>query len=322
MCTTIGFSYKEGCVFGRTLEVGVRLNNRIGYVPPNTAGFIPTLNGAFPSTYATLGTVFYDIASFGDGINEKGLMGSNNLFPKMATFSKQEAPNKLNLTIARAFDYLLTRCATVNEVKQTAETLNIMAKGIDDSDLSNEMHFFFMDETGDKVVLEPENGRLRVYDNPFGVLTNAPEFSWHTTNLKNHLHLQPENIEKRTFNTHTVSKLGEGTGSVGLPGDFTPPSRFVRSAYYVANTPVDLTHEDAVLQAFRILSHADIPTGAVVDSLTGHKDETLYTGIMDTWKKAYYIKQRSNIDLQAFYLDDFNEARDIVFVDLKKDMVL
>ncbi|OJF94023.1 linear amide C-N hydrolase [Alkalibacterium sp. 20] len=322
MCTTIGFSYRDGVVFGRTLEVGFQMDNKITYVPKNTKGFITTTDGVFPTHYATIGTTFFNIASFGDGINEQGLMGSNNLFPGYASFADAEMPDKLNLTTARAFDYLLTRCATVAEVKAEAQKLCIVEKGIDANDLSKEMYFFFMDADGNGVVLEPKNGILTVHDNPFGVLTNAPDFPWHTTNLRNYLSLQPENIEERMYHTTKLSKLGEGSGSVGLPGDFTPPSRFVRSAYLVAHTPANLDREEAILQAFRILSHADIPTGAVMDNIRGQQDETLYTGMMDTKKKACFIKQRSYIDLQSFYLEDFTEEKGIVFVKIKKEMTL
>jgi len=322
MCTTIGFSYKAGVVFGRTLEVGVPLDNKVGYVPKNMPDFIPTRNGSFSTKYATLGTMFFSVASFGDGLNEHGLMGSNNLFPGYASFAKEDKADKINLTTSRAFDYLLTRCATVKEVRAEAENLCITEKGETDTDLSTEMHFYFMDAAGESIVLEPNQGRLSAYENPFGVLTNAPEFPWHATNLRNYLHLQPENVDGRSFTDAELTKLGQGTGAVGLPGDFTPPSRFIRSAYFVANTPKDLNRNEAILQGFRILSQADIPEGAVKDPVNGHLDETLYTSIMDTQQKAYLIKQHTYIDIQPFYLEDFKDKKEIVFVDLNKEMPL
>ena len=322
MCTTIGFAYKEGQVFGRTLEVGVELDNKVLFVPKETKDFIKTADGTFSSKYAVLGTGYFDIPSFGDGINEKGLMGSNNLFPGYASFAKEKEEGKVNLTTSNAFDYLLSRCENVEEVKKEAANLRIVERGATKEDTAASNHFFFMDESGAKIVLEPKEGRLIPYDNPFGILTNAPDFSWHTTNLKNYIHLQPENIEERSFNGTSVSKFGEGTGMLGLPGDFTPPSRFIRSAYFVSETPKDLKRNDAILEAFRILSQADIPTGAVIDPKNGYKDETLYTGVMDTKKKAYFVKCHNNIDLQAFYLDDFQEKKEITFVEWKKEMVL
>lgn len=322
MCTTIGFKYKEGQVFGRTLEVGVALDNKILFVPKNTPNFIKTADEPLSSTYAVLGTGFFNIPSFGDGINEVGLMGSNNLFPGYASFAKEKEKGKVNLTTSNAFDYLLSRCKNIEEVKQEAANLLIVERGADENDTAASNHFFFMDRSGAKIVLEPKEGSLVPYDNPYGVLTNSPDFSWHETNLKNYLNLQSANVEEKDFNGVSVSKLGEGTGMLGLPGDFTPPSRFVRSAFFVSETPKELKRNEAILEAFRILSQADIPTGVVVDPQNGYKDETLYTGIMDTNKLAYFVKCHDNINLQSFYLADFQDKKEVTFVELKKEMTL
>lgn len=322
MCTTIGFSYQDGIIFGRTLEVSVKLDHKILYVPKNTKELLQVKDRVFSTKYATIGTGFFNIASLGDGINEMGLMGSSNLFPGYASFAKKAVEGKINLVTSTAFDYLLSRCKDVDEVRQEAEKLILLEKYEEGERQTTSNHFFFMDAKGGKIVLEPKNGRLVPYDNPYGVLTNAPEFHWHETNLKNYLNIRPENIENRDFNGTVVSKFGEGSGAVGLPGDFTPPSRFVRSAFFVANTPKDLERQAAILQGFRILSQADIPTGAVVDLEKGHKDETLYTSIMDTQKKAYFIKCHDNNTIQPFYLEDYQEKSDITFIEIEKEMTL
>ena len=89
----------------------------------------------------------------------------------------------INTTTANAFDYLLTCCKDVDQVKIEAKKIVILEKM--GEEVSSANHFFFMDSKGHKLVLEPKNGRLIAYDNPYGVLTNSPEFPWHTTNLKN-----------------------------------------------------------------------------------------------------------------------------------------
>lgn len=109
---------------------------------------------------------------------------------------------------------------------------------------------------------------------------------------------------------------------LGIPGDFTPPSRFVRAAYFVANTDKSLERESAILQGFRILSQFDIPKGAIVDPKEGHTDETLYTSLMDSKSKKYFIKCHNNIDIQGFSLEDFKDEGDIKFIELKKNMDL
>lgn len=179
-----------------------------------------------------------------------------------------------------------------------------------------------MDKKGNKLVLEPKDGKLVAYDNPYGVLTNAPEFPWHITNLKNYINLKAENTKEGIFNGNKLTQFGEGTGMLGLPGDFTPPSRFIRSAYYVSNTDKKLEGNSAILQGFRILSQFDIPEGSIIDPVEKHQDETLYTSIMDTEKLSYFIKCHTNINIQKFCLEDFKNKTGVEFVELNKVMDL
>lgn len=319
MCTTIGYSYEKGQVFGRTLELGMVLDNKMLFVPKNNS-FIETSAGNLKSKYNVLGSGFFNIASFGDGINEKGLVASNNFFPAYASFAKKPLEGMINTTTPNAFDYLLSNCKNIDEVKKEANKIVLLEKMGEEESSAN--HFFFMDAEGNKLVLEPKNGKLLVYENPYGVLTNAPDFPWHATNLKNYVHLKAENTVETDFNKETVRQLGEGTGMLGLPGDFTPPSRFVRAAYFVSKTKKDMKRQDALLQGFRILSQFDIPEGAIIDPVEKHTDETLYTSMMETENKAYHIKTHRNINLQSFYLNDFKDKTDITFVELKKEMNL
>lgn len=319
MCTTIGFAHNLGQVFGRTLELGMVLDNKILYVPKGTE-FIETVDRKIASKYNVLGAGFFDIASFGDGMNEMGLMGSSNFFPGYASFADHAEDGMINTTTPNAFDYLLSICKNIEEVKEEAKKILLVKKMGDEDSSAN--HFFFMDKEGNKVVLEPENGKLIAYDNPYGVLTNAPQFPWHTTNLKNYINLNPENTKESHYNKTKVTQLGEGTGMLGLPGDFTPSSRFIRAAYYVSNTAKNMERSKAILQGFRILSQFDIPEGAIIDPVEKHNDETLYTSIMDTEKQGYHIKTHTNINLQSYYLKDFKDKKDITFVELNKTINL
>lgn len=317
MCTTIGFSYKNGQVFGRTLELGMVLENKVLFVPKGYQ-IVETDTQTYESIYNTLGSGFFEIVSFGDGINEAGLMGSNNFFPGYASFSKEKEVGMINTTTSHAFDFLLTRCKSIEEVREEAKKINLVKKILDQESSAN--HFFFMDTDGNKLVLEPKDGKLVAYDNPYGVLTNAPDFPWHQINLKNFINLKPENTKEAYINGTKVTQFGEGTGMLGLPGDFTPPSRFVRAAYYVSNTDKNLDRHAAILQGFRILSQFDIPKGAIIDPIEKHKDETLYTSIFDTKKSSYHVKCHTNINIQSFYLEDFKNDTQVKFIELAKTM--
>lgn len=319
MCTTIGFKYKEGQVFGRTLELGMVLDNKILYVPKDSE-IIKVSDGYLKTKYNCIGSGFFDVASFGDGINEAGLMGSNNFFPKYASFAKEVVEDKINTTTAFAFDLLLTTCQNVNEVKSLAKKINLVEELNEEKSAAN--HFFFMDKNGNKVVLEPKDGKLLAYENPVGVLTNAPSFDWHLTNLQNYVNLQASNIDETSYNDFKVSKFGEGSGMLGIPGDFTPPSRFIRASYFLSKTDKNLNRDQALLQGFRILSQFDIPEGSIVDEKEKHEDQTLYTSMIDTKTFTYHIKCHNNINIQSFSLNDYSKEKEIKFIQLEKKMEL
>lgn len=319
MCTTISYSYNNGQVFGRTLELGLVLDNKILYIPRGKKK-IKTTEQDLLSKYNSLGTGFFDIESFGDGINEHGLMASTNYFQGYASFASEPVNGLINTDTANAFDYLLTSCKNVQEVRREAEKINILTELNGEKSLAN--HFFFTDAKGETIVLEPKDGELLAYDNPYGVLTNTPEFPWHTTNLKNYIHLKPENTAESYMNETKIIQFGQGTGMLGLPGDFTPPSRFIQAAYYVSATDKNMDRIPAILQGFRILSQFDIPAGAIIDPAAGHEDKTLYTSMMDTNKLSYHIKSHTNINLQNYYLKDFKDETEIQFIELDKSMDL
>lgn len=304
MCTTIGFKYNEGVVFGRTLEMSTILEHKILYVPRGNS----EINQSFPNTkYAVLGTGFTGYLAFGDGVNEVGLMGSYNFFPMNNKFASESIEGKLNMITDRAFNLMLTTCRSVEEVKQLAQTINLL--GVDPVSLqvSSQNHFFFMDATGAGIVLEPQGASFKVFDNPYGVLTNAPEFDYHTKNLSNYINLSP--IAKET----EVKPYGLGSGMLGIPGDFTPASRFIRAWYFVSNTAKDLKSQAALQQAFRILGQFDIPDGAVRDTHNNRDDITLYTAVMDAEQKTYHLKCRNNSTIQSFNMNDYGDQ--IVWID-------
>src|SRR5699024_635744 len=123
-----GFPYKDGVIFGRTLEMGITLDNQILYVPKNYHGFIQSTEKEYATKYAVIGTGFMNIPSFGDGMNEMGLVGSSNLFPGYSSFATEEVTGKINISSAHAFDYLLSRCKDVQEVKTVADQIVLIER--------------------------------------------------------------------------------------------------------------------------------------------------------------------------------------------------
>ncbi len=169
-------------------------------------------------------------------------------------------------------------------------------------------HYVVYDKSGKSIVIEPIKGKLVFYDNPIGVMTNSPTFDWHMTNLRNYTNMKAENVNSMTINGVTFKQLGQGSGMYGIPGDFTPPSRFVRAtAFCVTALPVETTYE-AVGDVFHILNNFDIPKGfsrEVVDG-TVYADYTQLTCARDPYELKFYYKTYKNQDVKMFDLSEFD----------------
>jgi choloylglycine hydrolase len=133
---------------------------------------------------------------------------------------------------------------------------------------------------------------LKIYDDPLGILTNSPTFDWHMTNLGNYIGLTPMIRGSITTGGATVQGFGQGSGFFGLPGDFTPPSRFVRAVAYQQTALQPATAADDVQQIFHILNNFDIPVGSVRDTVQGQAvDEyTLWTSAEDLTNLVFYFR--------------------------------
>lgn len=122
-------------------------------------------------------------------------------------------------------------------------------------------HYVLHDAAGNCAVIEYVDGKRSIHDNPLGVFTNAPTFDWHITNLRNYANLSVTNVPPVELVGVRLSGFGQGNGLFGLPGDFTPPSRFVRAVAFSQSSVATKTAVDAILQAFHILNQFDIPKG-------------------------------------------------------------
>ncbi len=166
-------------------------------------------------------------------------------------------------------------------------------------DTCPQLHYLVTDESGASIVVEFKGGKAKIFDS-IGVITNNPTYDWHMTNMKNYIGLQPLSRENAVFNGKTYDKLGNGTGAVGLPGDFTPPSRFVRAMFFLSTAiPTTKTGPDeAIDRAFRVLNQFDIPEGSIVaNSPTGKgqiQDSTAWTSLSDLKRKRYYFHTQNS----------------------------
>ena len=160
-----------------------------------------------------------------------------------------------------------------------------------------------------QVVLEITGGKPCFYENSLGVLTNSPGFEWQMTNLNNYVNLYPGNVNGQDRNGLSLRPFGAGAGMLGLPGDVTPPSRFVRAAFYQSTAPVLATARETVVQCFHILNNFDIPVGlehAIGDVPAGLPSATQWTSATDITGRMIYYRSAWNMSVRCIDLKTIN----------------
>jgi choloylglycine hydrolase len=260
-----------------------------GQTPSGTKGL------KFEAKYGFVGVTAGDDGSLIiDGMNEAGLNAAVFYFPGYAEYPSVTPDNiKHGVSPAQLSTWILATCATVDDVKRTLNEVTVLPVFMELMKMVPDLHYKIQDANGKCIVIEPINGGLKVYDNPLRVLTNSPGFPWHLTHLDNFLNLSPAYPKERTIGKHTFSAFGLGGGLVGLPGDFTPPSRFVRVAIFSQNYPRPPDSEHAVAAMFHLLNNFDIPRGSnmpPLDTVESESDYTSWTVASDLAKLRIHWK--------------------------------
>ena len=312
-CTGVRLISKDGsCVTGRTVEFGLRLEGSCAVIPRDHAFEGTTSQGkglSYRSQYQAVGLIAFQDPSILDGVNEKGLAVGTFYFPGYASYAEISPQNQAKALSPLQFpNWLLTQFATVEEIKKGLSDV-VIAPTINPKwgTTPPPFHYIAYDASGDSVVIEPIQGRLVVTDNPLGVFTNSPTFDWHLTNLRNYASLHPENAPPQNLGGVTLASFGQGSGMWGLPGDFTPPSRFVRAAFMSATALPGQTGEEAMARVFHILNLFDIPLGSVRPGSDENLfEETQFTTVKDGKALKYYFKDYGNQSIRMVDLHQFD----------------
>lgn len=281
---------------------------------------------SYQSKYAVIGGDMGGPKVVADGLNEMGLSAGTFYFPGFAGYAKINASNAQKALSPLEFPHwLLTQFANVDEVKKEIHNVVIAPTLFKDWGIVPPFHYVVYDKQGKCIVIEPIDGELVVYDNPLGVITNSPTFDWHMTNLRNYMNLSPVNIPEIDMNGVILQQLGQGNGLCGLPGDFTPPSRFVRAAIFSTTALPSKNANDAVLQTFHILNQFDIPLGAVraIENGVAYMDYTMITTVKDPENLNYYFRtyDNQNISVVKFKAFDLN-AKNIKMIDTTAPQII
>lgn len=323
-CTGVRLIAKDGSVaYGRTLEWGTfDINTRVAIVPRGYqfTGLTPDgRNGKkWKGKYGILGLDALSKDELVDGMNETGLTAGLFYHPGFAEyvpFDKAQASNTIDAVDVLA--YILSRYATIDEIKKGLAGVRVGGVVEPALGIPVPAHWIVVEPSGKSIAIEHINGELTFFDNPLGVITNAPTFDWHLTNLRNYVNLSPVAIPGKKIEDMNFAPLGGGSGMIGLPGDFTPPSRFIRVVAWSQTARPLKNSNEGIYEVFRILDNFNVPLGAAEGSsdtdtnLAGMRSATIWTSGWDTAQKVLYYHTQHNRRLRKVDLKklDFSGSK-------------
>ena len=330
-CTGISLKAGDGAAIrARTLEFGFPLQSNVIVVPVGKefSGALPDGGKGltYKTRYAIVGANAFNEVAIIDGLNDQGLSIGLFYFPDYAKYTPLTTENASRALAPQDFGmWVLGNFATVDEVKRAVKDIAMVPTpmpglGSAKGEVAG-VHFFIQDKTGQSIAIEPVDGTLKVTDAPLGVMTNAPTYDWHMTNLNNYVNLSVKDTDPEKLGSVTLTAPGSGAGLHGLPGDFTPPSRFVRAAIFSQAATPNADAEDAVLSAFHILNQFDIPKGSVINAAIGQPtaEITEWTSVSDLKNLRWYFRTHQD---QSIRMVDLKQAVDaakgeIAFIEME-----
>ena len=309
-CTGISLKARDDSpVYARTIEWGgSNLNSQYVIVPRGyqSEAYAPDGKGGMRLTarYGYVGLAVEQKDFVAEGINEAGLSAGLFYFPHYGEYEAFDATKRASsVPDLQLVSWMLGGFATVDEVKEAFSEIHVV--GIDPR--ASTVHWRIADASGRELVLEIVDGKARWYENELGVLTNSPGFDWQLTNLNNYVNLYAGNAPARKLGELPLASFGAGTGFLGIPGDVTPPSRFVRAAFYKATAPQYETAEETVMECFQILNNFDIPIG--VEFTEGQQptdipSATQWTSATDVKNRVIYYRTMYNSTIRSIDLKE------------------
>lgn len=291
MCTAATYKTKDH-YFGRTLDYEYSYQETVT-ITPRSYSFHFRKAGDLKHHYAMIGMAFIvdDYPLYYDATNEKGLSMAGLNFPGNAKY-KAEVPGKDNITPFEFIPWILGQCATIAEAKDKLANLNLLDMNFSEQLPLSPLHWIISDRDASITVECVEEG-LKVYDNPIGVLTNNPPFEMQMFNLNNYMGLSIEAPENNFAKGLELSTYSRGMGAMGLPGDLSSASRFVRAAFTKMNSVSGNSESESISQFFHILGAVAQQRGCVHMG-NGEYEITIYTSCCNTDKGIYYYTTYEN----------------------------
>ena len=306
MCTAVTYKTKDH-YFGRNLDLEYSYREAVTMTPRNYP-FSFRKMGKLNSHYAMIGMahVADGYPLYYDATNERGLSMAGLNFPGNADY-KPPCEGKDNVSPFELIPWVLGQCATVNEAERLLARINILHENFSPELPLSPLHWIIADRER-SITLESVKSGIIIYDNPVGVLTNNPTFDYHMLHLSSFMGLSRSDPASTFAPELELKPFSRGMGALGLPGDASSPSRFVRAAFVKLNSVSGATESESVSQFFHILGAVSQPRGCCQVG-EGEFERTIYTACCNTDKGIYYYTtydnhQIASVNIHREKLDD------------------
>ncbi len=296
MCTAATYKTKD-FYFGRNLDYDFSYGDEVTITPRNFELKFRE-EKSIKNHYAMIGMahVAEDCPLYYDAVNEKGLGMAGLNFVDNAVY-RESANDKDNITHFEFITWILSQCATVREAKNLVERINILNTPFNDELPLAQLHWIISDRDASVTVESVEAG-IRIYENPVGILTNNPPFDMQMFALNNYMNVSAKPPENKFSKVLNLKEYSRGMGALGLPGDLSSQSRFVRAAFVKMNTVSGDSEQESVSQLFHILHSVDQQRGCC-DLGNGQYEITIYTSCCNADKGIYYYTAYNNHQITA-----------------------
>lgn len=303
MCTAATYKTKD-FYFGRTLDYEFSYGDEVTITPRNFQ-FNFRKEKSIKSHYAIIGMahVVEDYPLYYDAINEKGLGMAGLNFVGNADY-KEYVEGKNNIAQFEFIPWILSQCANVKEARALVEKINLLNISFNDKLLVAQLHWIISDSE-ECITVESVKAGIKIYENPVGVLTNNPPFDMQMFALNNYMNLSTESPENNFSKKLNLNQYSRGMGALGLPGDISSQSRFVRVAFTKMNSISGEGEKESVSQFFHILNSVDQQRGCCKLG-DGKYEITIYTSCCNTNKGIYYYTSYDNHQITAVNMNKEN----------------
>jgi Penicillin V acylase and related amidases len=317
MCTAITLQSKQSeNFFGRTMDFSYNIEPELYIVPKYYVwnNFFNMHKSYNCYSFIGIGQESDGMFGFFDGVNEKGFAAATLYFAGYAKYNQLSNCNhKEPISSLDFLHYILGRCGSIEELKEIL--LDVCIVGLEDpvTQTVAPLHWIATDKSGDCVVIEQTEKGLKVFQNQIGVMANSPDFEWHMTNLRNYMDLSPTQNSDVTWGKIHLKPFGQAGGTMQLPGGYTSPERFVRTAYEKNHIPTPNNSFEAINACFHIMESVSIPKGIVITNRNTY-DYTKYTAFINTNTCEYFFKTYDNTSITSANLWDnyTNNTQDLL----------